>query len=375
MHSFGVPALSQSDEATLFTPFALGELRLRNRVVMASMTRGRARNTELAPTALQLEYYRQRASAGLILTESTWISPHAVGFINVPGLYTKRQVEGWRAVEPAPCVSKVARSSRSSPIRARSPILISSAANYRQHPLRSIPDSNLSRSRGSRTQSRPVPCRSKKSRRRSPTTVRRQRNARDAGFDGVELHAATTYLLPEFLNSALNIREDAYGGSAENRARIVLEILEALIAVWGPGRVGIKISPTFAMGGFGPTERTIETYDHLVGRLNALPLSHLQVVRASNDLSGTPVEPLQDTIGYYRARFDGTLIANFGFDKSSATTAIKGGQANLVSFAKPFISNPDLVHRFESDLHLATSATETFYQGGAEGYVDYQPAD
>ena len=151
------------------------------------------------------------------------------------------------------------------------------------------------------------------------------------------------YLLPEFLNSALNIREDAYGGTAENRTRIVLEILDALIAVWGLGRVGIKISPTMAMGGFGPTDRTIETYDYLVDRLNGLPLPpHLQVGRALNDLSGTvPIAALQDTIGYYRARFNGTLIANFGFDGASANTAIENKQADLVSFAKPFIGNPD----------------------------------
>jgi N-ethylmaleimide reductase len=200
------------------------------------------------------------------------------------------------------------------------------------------------------------------------------KNAHAAGFDGVELHAATTYLLPEFLNSVLNIREDAYGGTAENRARIVLEVLDALIAVWGPGRVGIKISPTLAMGGFGPTDKTIETYDYLVGRLNGLPLSHLQVGRALNDLSGTPIAALQDTIGYYRARFKGTLIANFGFDGASANTAIESKQADLVSFAKPFISNPDLVRRLREGLPLAASCLETYYQGGPQGYVDYLAA-
>jgi N-ethylmaleimide reductase len=198
--------------------------------------------------------------------------------------------------------------------------------------------------------------------------------SREAGFDGVELHAATTYLLPEFLNSALNLREDAYGGSVENRTRIVLEILDVLIAVWGPRRVGIKISPTIAMGGFVPAEQTVEAYDHLVGRLNALPLSHLQVVRASIDLSGTLVDALQDTISYYRARFDGALIANFGFDGASANRAIRSGQADLVSFAKPFISNPDLVRRFERDLPLTSPVVETFYQGGVQGYVDYTAA-
>jgi N-ethylmaleimide reductase len=200
------------------------------------------------------------------------------------------------------------------------------------------------------------------------------KNAREGGFDGVELHAATTYLLPEFLNSALNVREDAYGGTAENRTRIVLEVLDALIAVWGPGRVGIKISPTLAMGGFGPTDKTIETYDYLVGRLNQLPLSHLQVVRAPNDLSGTPIAALQDTIGYYRARFAGTLIANFAFDGASANTAIERKEADLVSFAKPFIGNPDLVRRLREGLPLTASSPETYYQGGPQGYVDYSAA-
>jgi N-ethylmaleimide reductase len=128
------------------------------------------------------------------------------------------------------------------------------------------------------------------------------------------------------------------------------------------------------MGGFGPTDKTIETYDYLVGRLNGLPLSHLQVGRALNDLSGTPIAALQDTIGYYRARFKGTLIANFGFDGASANTAIESKQADLVSFAKPFISNPDLVRRLREGLPLAASCLGTYYQGGPQGYVDYLAA-
>jgi N-ethylmaleimide reductase len=366
--------MSQPYQVSLFTPFTLGELSLRNRVVMASMTRGRARNAELSPTDLHVEYYRQRAAAGLILTESTWVSPRAIGFINVPGLYSERQVEGWHAVtsavhaeggaifaqlahsgavshpdffdgEPPPAPSAV-----NPGLKSVTPKGFKDTVTPRAMPVEEIAATIADYGAAAR-------------------------NARAAGFDGVELHAATTYLLPEFLNSALNIRKDAYGGSAESRARIVLEILDALIAVWGSGRVGIKISPTFAMGGFGPTEQTVETYDHLVGRLNALPLSHLQVVRASSDLTGTPVAQLQDTIGYYRTRFDGPLIANFGFDKASATGVIRGGQADLVSFAKPFISNPDLVRRLQRDLQVAPPAPATFYQGGAEGYVDYPPAD
>ena len=329
---------------------------------MASMTRGRARNVELAPTELHTEYCRQCASAGLILTESTWISPRAIGFINVPGLYTERQVEGRRSVtsavhaEGGAIFAQLAHSGAVShpDFFGGEPPRAPSAVNPRlkSFTLEGFKDTVTPRAMSIEE---------------IATTVAdysaAAKNARDAGFDGVELHAATT-----FLNS---VREDAYGGSAERPARIVLEILDALIVVRGPSRVGIKISPSFAMGGFGPTEQTIETYAYLVGRLNALPLSHFQVVRAANDLSGTPIAPLQDTIGYCRARFHGVLIANVGFDKSSATEAIQAGQADLVSFAKPFISNPDPVRRSERDLPITPPATETFYQGGAQGYVDH----
>ena len=365
--------MHHSDEAALFTPFLLGELRLRNRVVMSSMTRGRATNAELAPTQLHVEYYRQRASAGLILTEGTWISPQAIGVVNVPGLYSERQVEGWRAVtsavhaEGGAIFAQIAHSGAVShpDFFGGEPPLAPSAVNpgLRSFTPEGFKDTVTPRAMSVEDIAATV-----------ADYGAAARNAREAGFDGVELHAATTYLLPEFLNSALNIREDAYGGSAENRARIVLEVLDALIAAWGPGRVGIKISPTMAMGGFGPTDQTVETYDYLVGRLNALPLSHLQVGRALNDLTGGPIEPLQDTIGYYRARFDGAFIANAGFDKASANEAIQNGRADLVSFAKPFIGNPDLVRRFQRDLPLTQATPETFYQGGAKGYADYPTA-
>jgi N-ethylmaleimide reductase len=138
--------------------------------------------------------------------------------------------------------------------------------------------------------------------------------------------------------------------------------------------VGVKISPAMSQGGFRPTGATVGTYDHLVAALNRLPLSHLQILRAAGDVGGTPVEPLQDTVGYYRTRFEGTIIANLGYDKVSAASLIESGGADLVSFAKPFISNPDLVRRFERDLPLTPPVVETFYQGGSKGYVDYAPA-
>jgi N-ethylmaleimide reductase len=138
--------------------------------------------------------------------------------------------------------------------------------------------------------------------------------------------------------------------------------------------VGIKISPTLAMGGFAPTDQTIVTYDSLVARLNGLPLSHLHVVKAPNDLANTPIGALQNTISYFRERFEGVLIANFGFDKASANSVIENGHADLVSFGKPFIGNPDLAKRLLEGLPLSDSSPETYYQGGAQGYIDYPPA-
>ncbi|MET1028975.1 MAG: alkene reductase [Dongiaceae bacterium] len=365
--------MPESENRPLFTPIALGDLRLRNRIVMAPMTRGRAQNAGLVPTDLHVDYYRQRASAGLILTEATWVSREGIGFINVPGLFSAEQVEGWRAVtkavhaEGGTIFAQLAHSgavSHPDLLGGERP-LAPSAVN---------PGLRAFTEEGFKETVTPRAMTIEDIKRTVSDYGAAARNARAAGFDGVEVHAATTYLLPQFLNSALNLREDAYGGSAENRARIVLEILARLTNDWAPGRIGIKISPTLAMGGFVPTDQTIATYDYLAGRLNDLPLSHLQVVKAANGLTATPVAALQDTVGHFRDRFRGTLIANFGFDQISASDAIESGQADLVSFGKPFIGNPDLVRRLREDLPLSESRPETYYQGGAQGYVDYPAA-
>ncbi len=358
---------------TLFAPTKFGQSELKNRIVMASMTRGRTTDPGHVPNDLQVEYYRQRAGAGLILTEGTWVSRDAIGFINVPGLFTAAQVDGWRKVtdavhdEGGVIFAQLAHSGAISHpdfFNGELP-LAPSAINPG---LRAFTPTGFKDTVTPRAMTLADILRTVDDYRTAA------RKAQEAAFDGVELHCATTYLLPQFLNSALNIREDGYGGSPENRCRIVLDILNQLIGVWGPRRVGVKISPTMSQGGFRPTDATVETYDHLVAKLNRLPLSHLQILRASDDLSGTPVEALQDTVGYYRARFDGTVIANFGYDKTTATSLIERGGADLVSFAKPFIGNPDLVRRFERDLPLTPPVVETFYQGGSEGYVDYAPA-
>jgi len=365
--------MSQTVNNSLFTPFDLGERPLRNRIVMAPMTRGRARNTGLVPTDLHVEYYRQRASAGLIVTEATWVSREGIGFINVPGLFTPEQVEGWRAVTDAvhaaggTIFAQLAHSGAVShpDFFNGMPPLAPSAVN---------PGLRSFTTEGFKETVTPRAMTIEDIKRTIDDYAAAARNARAAGFDGVEVHAGTTYLLPQFLNSMLNLRDDRFGGNAENRARIVLEVMEQLVSDWGSGHIGIKISPTLAMGGFAPSDQTVATYDYLVARLNRLQLSHLHVVKAPNDLTATPVAALQDTVGYYRKRFQGTLIANFGFDKSSANNVIENGQADLVSFGKAFIGNPDLVTRLHEDLPLNESRPETYYQGGAEGYVDYPSA-
>lgn len=357
----------------LFSPFQLGDVTLKNRVVMAAMTRGRARNAEHLPTGLHVEYYRQRASAGLIISESTWISDQAIGFINVPGIYTKQQVEAWRPVTDAVHAEGG---------RIFLQLAHSGAISHPDFYDGGLPIGPSAVNPGLRAftaggfKATVTP--------RAMSIAEIYETIGDygaaagkaiaAGFDGVEIHGATTYLLPEFLNSALNVRRDEYGGSPENRARLVLEVLEAAVDGAGAGRVGLKISPTMAMGGFNPTDETVATYDHLVDKLNDLPLSHLQVVKAPNDLTGTPIEALQDTVAYYRARYRGTVVANFGFDASSAERALQVGEADLVSFGKPFISNPDFVRRARDGLALSPSNPETYYQGEAAGYTDYPPA-
>jgi N-ethylmaleimide reductase len=147
-----------------------------------------------------------------------------------------------------------------------------------------------------------------------------------------------------------------------------------MLAEWAPGRVGVKLSPTMAMGGFNPTDQTVATKNHLTVRLNDLPLSHVQLVKAPNDLTGTPIQVLQETVIYFRPRIKRTLIANFGYDKTSAEAVLAAKQADLVSFGNAFIGNPDLVRRMKEDIALSPSHRDLYYQGGAEGYTDYPPA-
>ena len=355
----------------LFSPYTLlSGVELKNRVVMAPMTRGRAGNAGLVPTDLHVQYYRQRAAAGLLITEATWVSPDGIGFINVPGIYSNEQVEGWKKVTDAVHADggriylQIAHSGGGSHpyFFDGQPPLAPSAVN---------PGLKAFTPEGFKDTVTPREMTLDQIKSTIADYAKAVRNAKAAGFDGVELHSATTYLLPQFLNSRLNVRTDTYGGNAENRSRIVIEILQAMLAEWSQGRVGVKLSPTMALGGFGPTDQTVATYEYLASRLNELPLSHVQMVQAPNDLTGTPIAVLQDTIAHFRPLLKGTLIANSGFDKTKADATLAAKQADLISFGSSFIANPDLVRRMREGIELNQPNRDLFYQGGAEGYTDY----
>lgn len=359
----------------LFQPIKLGEIDLPNRIVMASMSRARTENAALIPTALQAEYYRQRASAGLILTEGTWPSREAIGAINVPGLFTEAQAEGWKRVTDAVHeaggrimvqLGHTGAASHPDLLGGSLPLgpsavsvnqLVFTPGGFRASPVpAAMTLDDISRTVGDYAHA--------------------TRLAQRAGFDGVELHGTVSYLIPQFLNDSFNLRDDDYGGSVENRSRFPLEILQAMASEWRAGRVGLKLSPAVSMGDFRPTAQTLPTYEHLVSQVSKLKIAYVQFQHSDTDLAGTPVEALKDgTAGYFRKFHDGLIIANGGLSKDTAETLLRMGAAHLVAFGAPYLSNPDLVERFGGGVPLAPMPSrETWYGGGERGYADYPRA-
>jgi N-ethylmaleimide reductase len=358
----------------ILSPYTLGLLELRNRVVMSPMTRGRTESEERAPGVLEAEYYAQRASAGLIVTGGTYISPQSIGSIRVPGIYSDQQVEAWKRVTGAVHENggriflQIAHSgpiSHPDLLGGKLPVA-PSAINPQQKAFTptGFKDTVTPRSLNLDEIYAIV-----------DDYGHAAKNARAAGFDGVELHAAHIYLLPQFLSSTTNQREDAYGGSPEGRARLVLEALESIASHWEKNRIGIKLSPGLnGVGAFVANDDTLPTYDYLFRELNRLLPGYVHLMRPINDVSGTPVAGLQKgTYKRYRPMFKGALIANVGFEMKSANELVANGEADLVSFARHYIANPDLPERFLQKAPLAQSDVATYYQGGAAGYTSYPP--
>jgi N-ethylmaleimide reductase len=355
--------------SVLFQPFGLHDLTLRNRIVMSPMTRARAGAARL-PNKLMAEYYGQRSSAGLVITEGVTISDEANGWSESAGIYTDEMTEGWKHTTSAVHENggliflqlwHTGRASHSSFHGGRSavaPSAIKIDEPYIHTPVGKQPH-EIPRA----LEMSEIP--------RVVDDYRRAAvRAKDAGFDGVELHAANGYLIDEFLQSKTNHRTDEYGGSVENRYRFLKEVVEAVASVWSAHRVGVHLSPNSPYNGMGSSDYR-EQFTFVAGQLDRFGLAYLHVVDGLAFGFHNLGEPM--TLAEFRKVFHGPLVGNCGYTKESAEKAIAAGDADLISFGRPFISNPDLVERFRNSWPLADPAPMADWNSptGAKGYTDF----
>lgn len=354
----------------LFTPIRLGALSLPNRMVMAPMTRSRA-GAGNVPTALNALYYVQRASAGLILSEGTQVSPQGVGYPNTPGIHTDAQVAGWRAVTDAVHEAGGRIMAQLWHVGRISHPSIQPGGAAPVAPSAIAAQGTVYTAEGMQ----PLPTPRALDLDEIPGVIAQfaegARRARDAGFDGVEIHAANGYLLDQFLRDGTNQRTDRYGGSIANRARLLLEVTEAVIAAWSADRVGVRLAPYGTFNDIRDSDPAA-LFNHVAEALAPFGLAFLHVIEGVPDhgMAAPPAgaEPLAARL---RAAFKGPLMLNGGYDRASADAALAAGTADLVSFGVPFIANPDLPARFKAGAPLNTPDTATFYGGDAKGYTDY----
>jgi len=345
---------------TLFDPITIGDLTLKNRIVMAPLTRARAIGGARVPNALMAKYYEQRSTAGLILSEATSVTPQGVGYADTPGLWSDEQVEGWKQVTAAVHAAggvifaqlwHVGRISDPSLLNGDAPVAPSAiAAEGHVSLLRPM---------------RPYPVPRALDTEELAGVVAAYKlgaeNAKKAGFDGVEIHGANGYLLDQFLQDKTNQRTDNYGGTIENRARLMLEVTDACIAVWGANRVGMHLAPRRDAHDMGDSDPAA-TFGYVARELAQRKIAFICAREAVGEDSLGPL---------LKKEFGGVYIANESLDKQGAQQLLDNGTADAVAFGKDFISNPDLPRRLETDAPLNKWNAETFYGASAEGYTDY----
>lgn len=358
------------NDQLIFEPFNLKGLSLRNRMVMAPMTRSRSDNPGNVPTGLTALYYQQRASAGLIITEGTYINRDAAGYINVPGIYTKEQVEGWRLVTNAvhqeggtifAQLWHVGRLSHPDLLDGQLPLAPSALNPLTQaFTPQGFKDTVAAREMTLTDIQKTI-----------ADFKQAALNAFEAGFDGVELHAANGYLLHQFFSLYANTRQDEYGGPVQNRARILFDILDELQKVVDIKRVGVRLNPSLHnMLGMMLDEESIAVHDYIIEKLNHYDLAYLHLTEPFTDVSANPWA-IQEVAKHYRPIYKGTLIINRGFNKETANQVLNREDADLVSFGVPYLANPDLVERFKNNIPLNQPDQATFYTPGEKGYTDY----
>ncbi|MDP3539432.1 MAG: alkene reductase [Azonexus sp.] len=355
---------------SLFDPIQIGDIALANRIVMAPLTRNRAIAGNVAGP-LTVEYYRQRATAGLIIAEASQISPMAQGYLDTPGIHSAAQVAGWRQVTDAVHAAggkivlqlwHVGRISHTS-------LLPDGAA----------PVSSTGKQSNAMTFTREgfVPVSTPRALRDDelPGLIEdyrsAARNAIAAGFDGVEVHAANTYLLEQFLRDSVNDRSGPYGGSVANRARLLLDVVQAVTAEIGAGRTGVRLSPMTTFGGTAALDSDPQAlYGYVVEQLAPLGLAFLHVIEGETGGTRTPEGKAFDYAALHRS-FPGAWLVNNGYSRELALDTINSGKADLIAFGRPFISTPDLVRRLREDKPLNELRADKLYGGDAEGYTDY----
>lgn len=350
----------------LFEPYQLGAVTLTNRAVMAPLTRNRA-IAGFVPNPLAIEYYGQRASAGLLITEASQVSQQGQGYQDTPGIYSKEQIAGWRKVTDRVHergghiyiqLWHVGRISHTTLQVNNGAPVAPSAVRAKGKTFVGGTFADVSEPRALELSEIPGIIDSFK---------RASANALEAGFDGVEIHGANGYLLDQFAKDGANKRTDAYGGSIENRARLMIEVSKAVAAEAGANRTGIRISPVTPANDVSDSNPQ-PLFDHIVDQLNALKLVYIHVIEGA---TGGPRDIAPFDYDSLRKRFSGTYIANNGYDFKLATEVLDKNKADLIAFGKLFISNPDLVERLKLGAPLNDFDKATFYGGNAKGYTDY----
>jgi N-ethylmaleimide reductase len=367
----------------LFDPYSAGALQLSNRIVMAPLTRNRAPGA--IPQPIMAQYYAQRATAGLIISEATAISAQGQGYANVPGLYAAEQIAGWRQVTDAVHAAggrivvqlwHVGRISHTAlQPNGQAPVAPSAlTAKAKTYLIDETGKGSFVPTSAPRAlELEEIPGIVEDYRRAAAAAI-------EAGFDGVEIHAANGYLIDQFLRSGSNQRDDAYGGSIANRARLLLEAVEAISSAIGAERVGIRLSPvTPANDAFDPQPQPL--FNHVVEQLARWPLAYLHIIEGATGMArdyqqgDTPFDYAELRRTYQQAGGQAAWMVNNGYTGSDAAAVVASGQADLVAFGRPFISNPDLVRRLREGAALNPFDTKTFYGGGEAGYTDYPTLD
>lgn len=355
----------------IFDSFELGGLTLPNRIVMAPMTRSRA-SVEGVPSDLAREYYTQRASAGLIITEASQISRKGVGYIKTPGIHDDAQIAAWKKITDSVHAAggriflqlwHVGRTSHPDFHGGALPVA-PSAIGF---------DGEVFTPEGMKKVVTPRALEIEELPGIVEDFARGARNAMTAGFDGVEIHGSNNYLLDQFIRDGANQRSDAYGGSIQNRARFPLEVTQAVIDAVGANRVGYRINPLNLppMGMIDSDPKA--TFSYFVERLDKMKIAYLHVLEPLPGSAMIPDEalPKERLTPHFRTLFDGPLIANGSYDKARGNAAIASGEADLIAYGVPFLANPDLPERMKADAPLNAPDPETFYQGEEKGYIDY----